>query len=137
MLNRAQDRKSQGGYSLKQDTVIKFVEAINNQNLPLIIDMMSEDFYFIDTYGNKENKEQMKTGWQGYFDWFPDYLIEIYDYIESDKFSMIIGKASASYLGNEEKYWELPACWKVIIKGNQIQTWQVFCDSKKQLDSMK
>ena len=98
---------------------------------------MSEDFYFIDTYGNKENKEQMKIGWQGYFNWFPDYLIEIYDYIESDKFSIIIGKASASYLGNKEKYCEFPACWKVIIKGNQIQTWQVFCDSKKQLDSMK
>ena len=46
----------------------------------------------------------MKTGWQGYFDWFPDYLIEVFDYIESDKFSMIIGKASASYMGNKEKY---------------------------------
>lgn len=74
---------------MKQDTVMKFVEAINQQNLPLIIDMMSEDFYFIDTYGNKENKEQMKTGWQGYFNRFPDYLIEVCDYIESDKFKFI------------------------------------------------
>ncbi len=74
---------------MKQDTVMKFVEAINTQNMPLIIDMMSEDFHFIDTYGNKENKEQMKTGWKGYFDWFPDYFIEVFDYIESDKFSMI------------------------------------------------
>jgi len=41
---------------MKQDIVVKFVEAINNQNLSLIIDMMSEDFYFIDTYGNKENR---------------------------------------------------------------------------------
>ena len=115
---------------MKQDTVMKFVEAINTQNMPLIIDMMSEDFHFIDTYGNKENKEQMKTGWKGYFDWFPDYIIEVFDYIESDKFSMIIGKASASYMGIKEKYWEFPACWKVIVNGNQIQTWQVFCDSK-------
>lgn len=122
---------------MKQGTIMKFVEAINNKNLPLIIDMMSEDFYFIDTYGNKENKEQMKTGWKGYFDWFPDYLIDVFDYIENEKFSMIIGKASASYMGNKEKYWEFPACWKVIVNGNQIQTWQVFCDSKKQLDSMK
>lgn len=43
---------------------------------------------------------------------------------------MIIEKASASYLGNEEKYWEFPACWKAIVKGNQIKAWQVFCDSK-------
>ena len=33
---------------MKQDIVVKFVEAINNQNLSLIIGMMSEDFYFID-----------------------------------------------------------------------------------------
>lgn len=39
--------------------------------------------------------------------------------------------------GNKKKYWEIPACWKVSVNGNQIQTWQVFCDSKKQLDSMK
>lgn len=122
---------------MKQDTIMNFVEVINNKNLTYMIDMMSENFYFIDTYGDKSNKEQMKTGWQGYFDWFPDYLIEVSDYIEGDEFSMIIGKASTSYRGNKEKYWEFPACWKVIVIGNKIQTWQVFCDSKKQLDSMK
>ena len=121
---------------MKQDTIMKFVEAINNKNLTYINDMMSENFYFIDTYGDKTNKEQMKTGWQEYFDWFPDYLIEVFNYIEGDDFSMIIGKASASYRGNKEKYWEFPACWKVIVTGNKIQSWQVFCDSKKQLDSM-
>lgn len=122
---------------MKQDTIMNFVEVINNKNLTYMIDMMSENFYFIDTYGDKSNKEQMKTGWQGYFDWFPDYLIEVSDYIEGDEFSMIIGKASTSYRGNKEKYWKFPACWKVIVNGNKIQTWQVFCDSKKQLDSMK
>lgn len=116
---------------------MKFVEAINGKNLPLIFEMMSEDFYFIDTYGHKEDKEQMKTGWQVYFEWFPDYLIEVCDYMECDKFSVMIGKASASYMGNKDKYWEIPSCWNVIVKENQIQIWQVFCDSKKQLDSMK
>lgn len=67
----------------------------------------------------------------------PDYLIEVCDYIENFKFSMIVGKASGSYQGNKEKHWEFPACWKVIVKGKQIQIWQGFCDSKKQLDSMK
>ena len=86
---------------MKQGTIMKFVEAINNKNLPLIIDMMSEDFYFIDTYCNKENNEQMKTGWQGYFDWFPDYIIDVFDYIENENFSMILGKESASYLVNK------------------------------------
>lgn len=123
---------------MKQDTVMKFVEAINTQNMPLIIDMMSEDFHFIDTYGNKENKEQMKTGWKGYFDWFPDYLIEMEEWIGNDEFTMIIGRASGSYFGKSDKHWKFPAALKVVIEqGQQIETWQVFCDSKKQLDSMK
>ena len=122
---------------MKKDTVLKFVEVINRQDLPCIIEMMSEDFYFIDTYGGKADKEQMKTGWQGYFDWFPDYHIEVEDYLENEKFAVIIGKAGASYLGDGSRHWEFPSCWKVVVKESRIQLWQVFCDSKKQLDSMQ
>lgn len=41
----------------------------------------------------------MKLGWQGYFDWFPDYRITIEDYLANDDFASIIGRASGSYLG--------------------------------------
>jgi len=121
---------------MSKEIVLRFVNAINNQDLPLIITMMSDDFAFIDTYGNSEDKEQMKTGWQGYFNWFPDYLIEIDDYIENSEFAVIIGKASGSYLGEKERYWIFPAAWKIIVEDGQVKLWQVFCDSKKQLDSM-
>lgn len=33
---------------MKKYIVMKFTEAINNQNSTLTIDMMSESFYFID-----------------------------------------------------------------------------------------
>lgn len=121
---------------MKRIIVEQFVEAINQQNLSKIIDMMTDDFQFIDTYGEREDKEAMKTGWQGYFDWFPDYLIVIEDYIDNEDFAMIIGKASGSYLGQAEKHWAFPAAWRVVVDGQQIKSWQVFCDSKKQLDSM-
>ena len=121
---------------MKKDIILRFVDAINRQDLPHIINMMAEDFCFIDTYGGQVNKEQMKTGWKGYFDWFPNYRIEIQDYIENENFSLILGKASASYLGEKDKHWEIPAAWKVIVSIDQILLWQVFCDSKKQLDSM-
>ena len=121
---------------MKKEIIFKFVDAINRQDLSLIIDMMAEDFLFIDTYGGQANKEQMKTGWKGYFDWFPNYRIEIQDYLENNDFSIILGKVSASYLGEKDKYWEIPAAWKVIVSENWIENWQVFCDSKKQLDSM-
>jgi ketosteroid isomerase-like protein len=122
----------------KKRIIKQFVKAINQQNLPKIIQMITEDFQFIDTYGNCKNKEAMKTGWQGYFDWFPDYLIEMEEWIGNDEFTMIIGRASGSYFGKSDKHWKFPAALKVVIEqGQQIETWQVFCDSKKQLDSMK
>lgn len=122
----------------KKRIIKQFVKAINQQNLPKIIQMITEDFQFIDTYGNCKNKEAMKTGWQGYFDWFPDYLIEMEEWIGNDEFTMIIGKASGSYFGKSDKHWEFPAAWKVVVgQGRQIAIWQVFCNSKKQLDSLK
>lgn len=121
---------------MNKTVVLKFVEAINQQNTSLIIEMMAEEFIFIDTYGDIKDKEHMKTGWQGYFDWFPDYEIIVDDYIENEDFSIILGQASGSYLGKTDKFWKFPAAWKVIVENQQIKVWQVFCDSKKQLDSM-
>jgi hypothetical protein len=101
---------------MKKKIIEQFVEAINHQQVPDIIALMAEDFQFIDTYGNREAKEDMVSGWAGYFAWFPDYLI---------------GRASGSYLGQSERHWAFPAAWKVVVEKEQILTWQVFCDSKK------
>nr|MBO1342227.1 nuclear transport factor 2 family protein [Enterococcus sp. 665A] len=121
---------------MNKKIVDAFVQAINQQNIPRINDLMAENFQFIDTYGGCENKEAMEAGWPGYFQWFPDYQITIDDYLANDQFAVILGKASGSYLGNPERYWEFPAAWKVVVNGQQIEVWQIFCDSKKQLDSM-
>ncbi|MGM0215713.1 nuclear transport factor 2 family protein [Enterococcus sp. AZ109] len=62
---------------MHREVIWAFVEATNQQNIPQIIELMAEDFQFIDTYGGIETKEAMITGWPGYFAWFPDYQIEI------------------------------------------------------------
>ncbi|MGO3602311.1 MAG: nuclear transport factor 2 family protein [Enterococcus malodoratus] len=122
---------------MRRKIIEQFVEAINQQNVPRLIEMMAEDFQFIDTYGKSENKEAMKSGWPGYFEWFPDYQIEIEEYLANESCAVLIGRASGSYLGQAEKQWAFPAAWKVVAADQQIKIWQVFCDSKKQLDSMK
>lgn len=45
-----------------ENIVLSFVEAINKQDLNMLIDLMSNDFVFIDTYGGRENKENMRKG---------------------------------------------------------------------------
>lgn len=108
---------------MNKKVVIAFVQAINQQELLRINELMADNFQFIDTYGGKENKAAMKTGWPGYFNWFPDYHITIDNYLANEQFAVILGKASGSYLGNPDKHWEFPADWKIVVKNQQVEVW--------------
>lgn len=116
--------------------VFQFIEEINLQRVKNILALSDDDFRFVDTHGIVHSKKDMETGWSGYFAWFPDYHISITDYIENEKMAVVLGQASGSYLGNENRHWQFPAAWKIEIENNKIILWQVFCDSKMQLDSM-
>lgn len=83
---------------MRKKIIEQFVEAINHQQVLDIIALMAEDFQLIDTYGNLEDKKDMASGWSGYFAWFPDYLIEVEDYVENDSFAVILGRASKRVL---------------------------------------
>jgi ketosteroid isomerase-like protein len=116
-----------------KEIALKFIEAINNQDLHEMIDLMAEDHVFIDASGSKfEGKKGMAEGWEEYFRMFPDYNIEVTDVIEGDGIIGIFGYASGTYLGDEEEsgynYWEAPASWKVKVKEGKIRHWQVYCD---------
>jgi ketosteroid isomerase-like protein len=116
-----------------KETVLKFIEAINNQDLELMAGLMTEKHVFIDASGSKyEGREGMLEGWKEYFKMFPDYNIEITDIIESDLIVGAFGYASGTYRGEtddfDSNYWEAPAAWKVIVEEEKIKYWQVFCD---------
>ncbi len=73
------------GSGSNKSIVIKFVKAINEHNVNEIVNLMSEDHIFIDATGNKSvGKKGMKEGWEGYYELFPDYQIEISDITENE-----------------------------------------------------
>lgn len=116
-----------------------FVDAINEHNVEKLYSLMTEDHKFIDSYGNEvSGKDKMRAGWIGYFQWFPDYKVEITDLFIENNIIGAFGFASGSFnkKGNKEpgNYFRIPAAWKVIIGNNKIELWQVYADTKKQLD---
>lgn len=118
----------------KKETVLTFIEAINNVNIEAISDLMSEDHIFVDAGGGKyQGKENMKQGWIGYFDIFPDYKIEVTDIAESDSVVGIFGYASGTYKGLKNKtnsnFYRIPAAWKAIVQNEKVKHWQVYCES--------
>src|ERR1700676_2885901 len=73
-LGQMKSRQKQYGKKIVDD----FVNAINEHNVDRIYLLMTDDHIFVDAHGNEvSGKDKMKTGWTVYFQWFPDYKIEI------------------------------------------------------------
>lgn len=125
------------------ETIQAFIDSINAHDVEGLGALMTDDHIFIDAHGNNViGKETMGPGWRGYFEWFPDYYIEVTDIFEGPKseagqtFAMF-GFAGGSFKGKESETWRLPAAWKAIVKGGRFALWQVFADTKIPFEIMK
>ncbi|MGP8217360.1 MAG: nuclear transport factor 2 family protein [Bacteroidia bacterium] len=124
---------------MSTQVVYDFADAINEHNVELITGMMTDDHTFIDAHNNKvTGRETMKNGWAMYFQWFPDYKIEIDEiYVNGDSIAAL-GFASGTYKGIAAKdninYWRLPAAWKAVVEKGKIKLWQVYADTRIPFD---
>lgn len=126
---------------MKSKVALNFVNAINSHDIDRIYSVMAEDFLFIGAYGDEvHGRDNMRKGWIGYFEWFPDYKIEISDVLYQNSMIALFGFASGTYHGiqtdDNRNHWRLPAAWKVIVENRQIKLWQVYCDSKIPCETM-
>jgi ketosteroid isomerase-like protein len=113
------------------DTIQTFIDCINAHDANGLGELMSDDHTFVDAHGNEVvGKEKMVAGWRGYFEWFPDYYIEVTDVFENGDTFAMFGFAGGSFKGKESESWRLPAAWKVIAKDGRVALWQVFADTK-------
>jgi ketosteroid isomerase-like protein len=126
---------------MTKQTVYDFVEAINQHDVDKISTLMTDDHKFIDAYGNEViGKEKMSAGWSAYFQWFPDYRIEITDILFQGDTLAAFGFASGTFKGikteKNENYWRLPASWRILLSNNKVKLWQVYADTKTPFDIM-
>ncbi len=114
-----------------KETVLAFIDRINAHDVEGLGALMSDDHIFIDAHGKQVcGKERMIAGWRGYFEWFPDYYIEVTDLFEDGDRLALTGFASGSFQGKPTESWRLPAAWKAIVKDGRVTLWQVFADTK-------
>ncbi len=130
-------------------TLLSFIDRINAHDVEGLAELMSDDHTFIDAHGNQvSGKKKMTAGWRGYFEWFPDYCIEVNEVFEendalgSDEASGVVearengetfalfGFAGGSFKGKQSERWRLPAAWKASVKDGRVALWQVFADTK-------
>jgi ketosteroid isomerase-like protein len=125
------------------ETVLAFTRSINARDAGALGDLMSDDHRFIDALGNEvQGKEKMMADWRGYFEWFPDYWIEVNEVLAGEAsaaeqtFAMF-GFAGGSFKGNSDASWRVPAAWKAIVRDGRVAVWQVFADTKIQFEMME
>jgi ketosteroid isomerase-like protein len=119
-----------------RETLEAFIEGINSHDDHTLGELMTNDHTFVDAHGNEvHGKDSMIGGWRGYFEWFPDYRIEVNEIFEgevteSGQNFALFGFAGGSFKGNPKARWRLPAAWKAIVSEGQVVLWQVFADTK-------
>jgi ketosteroid isomerase-like protein len=118
---------------LSKGVVIRFVKAINDHDTNGIAKLMAEDHVFVDGMDQKfVGKETMRSGWESYFELFPDYKIEVLDVTENGSLIGLFGYAQATFrnLVNSanSNFWRVPVSLKAIVENNKVKHWQVYCD---------
>ncbi|MFH2142869.1 MAG: nuclear transport factor 2 family protein [Bacteroidota bacterium] len=114
---------------------MEYVAAINSGDVNKIIGFLTDDNKFIDSQDNElSGKENLRQGWDKYFEWFPDYQIEIDRIYKKDNEVALFGYTSGPYKNirteNNENFWRIPTSWIAIIENNKIKKWQVYSDSQ-------
>lgn len=114
-----------------REVIVAFVAAINARAPEALAELMSDDHRFIDAHGNEVvGRETMLAGWRGYFEWFPDYQIEVAQIFEDGEEFGLFGYAGGSFKGDPELSWRLPAAWKALVRDQRVALWQVYADTK-------
>ena len=116
------------------ETALAFIACINAHDVDGLIALMSEDHQFVDSLGHSfHGREGMRTAWEGYFAWFPDYQITVEDLLELDNLILITGQTRGTFAVDgkllPENFWEAPAAWKAVVKESQLTHWQVYADN--------
>ncbi|UCC43255.1 MAG: nuclear transport factor 2 family protein [Candidatus Zixiibacteriota bacterium] len=118
-----------------RDTVLEFIEAINERSVERIVGLMTEDHVFTDSCGGQgKGRPHMREGWKEYFRMMPEYKIDIDKVVAEGNLVMAIGKASGVYSVDgkisEENRWSIPAAWYGVVSEGLVSEWRVFCDLK-------
>ncbi|MGA2777680.1 MAG: nuclear transport factor 2 family protein [Steroidobacteraceae bacterium] len=123
------------------DTVLRFLACINQRNADELAELMTEDHTFIDSLGHSvTGREQMRSGWRGYFAFCPDYWVSHEQVIADDNLVAVFGAAGGTIAIDSElpleNTWRTSAAWLAIVDRGLVKQWRVYADNKPVYDIM-
>ena len=121
------------------ELVLQFLEGINQHDADKLAELMTEDHVFIDSLGQSvRGREKMRTGWQSYFAFCPDYWVTHEEIFQHGNLVAVFGAAGGTIAANgkltEENKWRAMSAWLATVDGQQVREWRVYADNKPVYD---
>jgi ketosteroid isomerase-like protein len=117
------------------ETVLQFLERINQREADKLAELMTEDHVFIDSLGQSvRGREKMRAGWRGYYAFCPDYWVSHEEIFENGNRVVVIGAAGGTITTHGqlplENKWRTPAAWLAVVEKGLVKEWRVYADNK-------
>ena len=123
------------------ETVLEFINRINQRDADKLAELMTEDHVFIDGLGQAvRGRENMRAAWRGYYAFCPDYWVSHEVILSHRDVVAVFGSAGGTIAANgelpPENKWRTPAAWLAIVEDGLVKQWRVYADNKPVYDIM-
>ena len=121
------------------ETVLRFLELINERNVDKLVAIMTEDHVFIDSLGQAvRGREKIRTAWRGYYAFCPVYWVSHEEIFQHGNVVAVFGAAGGTIVTRgkllPENKWRIPAAWFASVEGGLVKEWRVYADNKPVYD---
>ncbi len=93
-VNRNLDKQAMTNSRVAEEAIAK----INAHDVDGIIALMTSDYVFVDSLGNKFTRPAIDAGWQRYFAMVPDYRLMIDHIVTDGNVVVLFGTAGGTYV---------------------------------------
>jgi uncharacterized protein (TIGR02246 family) len=123
------------------ETVLQFLERINQRDADQLAALMTEDCVFIDSLGQSvRGREKMRAGWRSYYAFCPDYWVSHQEIFPNGNMVAAFGSAGGTIATNgklpPENKWRIEAAWLAVVENQLVKEWRVYGDNKPVYDIM-
>ena len=117
------------------EIAMEFIKRINSGDAEAICQLMTADHIFQDALGKRFiGRDKMREGWRAYFKTVADYQVHADEFFQTGERLAIFGTASGTYAGagdaSSDKFWKVPAAWRVLIRDGLVAEWCVYADNQ-------
>jgi ketosteroid isomerase-like protein len=121
------------------ETVLHFLERINQRDADKLAELMTEDHVFKDSLGQSvRGREKMRAAWRGYYAFCPDYWVSQEEIFQNGNRVSVFGAAGGTIAASgklpPENQWQTPAAWLAVVEEGLVKEWRVYADNKPVYD---